>query len=249
MARAAIAILRLGLLALLLVLGLLLALAMLGDFRNGVPGRGLQGARRCWLRCVVRAVGVSPRRHGEPVNEPALWVANHISWLDIPVIGSVARVGFLSKAEVGRWPVIGFLARRGGTLFIERGRRNAADGVARLIARHIQGGHSVLVFPEGTTTPGQDVRRFHARLLGPAIEHDFIVQPVALRYRDARHRPSEAVPFVDGVTLMQSVWRTLTAKNLVVDIDFLPPLRGRDFEERKKLAARLESDIRSRIIS
>ncbi len=248
MLRAAIAVWRLAMLALLLAFGLLLALVMSGDIRDGIPGRRFQQVRRCWLRCVAWAVGVSLRRHGQPIATPALWIANHVSWLDIPVIGGVAPVGFLSKAEVARWPVIGFLARRSGTLFIERGRRHAADGAARLIARHVSQGHSVLVFPEGATTPGKDVRRFHARLLGPAIEHDFAVQPVALRYRDARHQPSEAVPFVDDMTLMQSVWRTLTAKKLVVDIHFLPALQGGDFEERKKLAAALEGAIRASIV-
>ncbi len=243
--RAVSAVFRIAALAVLLIVGVGMALALSGDVREAVPGRRFRAVRRRWLSWVVRVIGVRIERHGKALEEPALWVANHISWLDIPVIGSLAEVGFLSKAEVAHWPVIGFLARRSGTLFIERGRRGAADGAARLLGAHLRSGHSVLIFPEGRTTDGRDVRRFHGRLLGPAIEQDLPIQPVALRYRNDQGERCRATPFVDDIPLLTSVWRTLTAKRVVAEIHFLPAVRAADFPSRKALAEALETGVRA----
>jgi lyso-ornithine lipid O-acyltransferase len=105
-------------LVLFLIYGSLLTL------RHGSSERGrerLVSIRRRWYRRALEIIGVEVSCRSAPVPGPALVVANHVSWLDIPVLGSVLDVRFLSKAEVARWPLIGLLARRNGTLFIRRG--------------------------------------------------------------------------------------------------------------------------------
>ena len=129
--------------------------------------------RQWWLKMVVNIVGLRLQINGEKPddNESALWVSNHVSWLDIPVIGSEG-VAFLSKAEVRKWPVIGWLGEKGGTVFIQRGGHNASQLASTKIAEKINTGDNILVFPEATTTDGEDVKRFHARIFAPAIDHE-----------------------------------------------------------------------------
>ncbi|MBF3247173.1 1-acyl-sn-glycerol-3-phosphate acyltransferase, partial [Pseudomonas aeruginosa] len=104
------------------------------------------------------------RVSGEAPRQPMLWVANHVSWTDIPLLGALAPLTFLSKAEVRAWPLAGWLAEKAGTLFIRRG-----SGDSRLInqrlAEQLHRGRNLLIFPEGTTTNGESLRTFHGRLM------------------------------------------------------------------------------------
>jgi 1-acyl-sn-glycerol-3-phosphate acyltransferase len=96
-----------------------------------------------------------------------LWVSNHVSWTDIPLLGALQPLSFLSKAEVRDWPVAGWLAHKGGTQFIRRGAGDSSQ-VGQQLTRHLQQGHHLLIFPEGTTTDGLALRTFHGRLLSSA---------------------------------------------------------------------------------
>jgi len=111
-------------------------------------------------------------------------VANHISWLDIPVINSLTHAGFLSKDSVRRWPLIGRFAVTAGSVFIKRG-KGEAQQVAEAIATRLQGDRQLAIFPEGTTSNGTSVGRFFPRLFAAAIDTNTQVIPVALRY--SRH--------------------------------------------------------------
>ncbi|PXX90223.1 1-acyl-sn-glycerol-3-phosphate acyltransferase [Marinobacter vulgaris] len=144
------------------------------------------GASRC-LGFRVSALGAFSDR-------PVLYVSNHISWSDIPVLGGMVPLRFLSKAEVGRWPVIGWLATQAGTLFIQRGGGKA--GQARCeIADTLRSGQSVLVFPEGTTTAGVTVLPFHSRLLNAAADAGVDIQPISIGYLRNGH-PDHLAPFI-----------------------------------------------------
>lgn len=107
--------------------------------------------------------------HGELPEQPMLWVSNHLSWTDIPLLGMLTPLSFLSKAEVRTWPVAGWLAAKAGSLFIRRG---AGDSqlIRKQMTRHLQEQHPLLLFPEGTTTDGHGLRTFHGRLLASAID-------------------------------------------------------------------------------
>ena len=234
---------RLLLMALFLLLGVLLTLAMLPGMHDGVPGERVKRVRQWWYRRLLRIIHVDIDVTGRPVDEPALWVANHISWLDIPLLGSLGPVGFLSKAEIRQWPVIGWLAASTGTLFIERGGRNASQTAARYIAEHIEQGHSILVFPEGKTTRGVTVERFHARLFAPAIDRGLTVQPAAVRYFHADGSIHETLPFVDRQPFLSNLWTVLGEKRVVARVAFPAAVSGRDFAERRPLAEHVHAEV------
>lgn len=152
--------------------------------RIHIAGKGLdEFMLNAWAGAVCWVFGVRVRQQGEPVPPPVLVVANHISWLDIVVLHRCAAMGFVSKAEIRRWPVLGFLARVGGTVFHERGSRDSAESVSRAMSERLRDRARVAIFAEGGILPGPGVKRFHARLFKAAIEAECPVQPVMIRYR------------------------------------------------------------------
>ncbi len=189
--------------------------------------------RRAWYDRALWIAGVRFRIHGEPPRRPSLVVSNHVSWLDIPLIGAALDPCFLSKAEIARWPVIGWLARQHDTRFIERGAHQASAHVEAMQAGLDEGRHFV-VFPEGTTSRGEFVRRFHPRLFAAVTGTRHPVQPVALAYE---RTPDGAVPvsYSGGDRLIPNVWRLLCRRETRVDLHFLAPLEVAD-QDRRSLA-------------
>jgi len=156
-------------------------------------------------------------------NEATLYVMNHISWFDIPVLASLKPLHFLSKAEVKNWPLIGWFTERAGTLFIQRGAAGAAENSLNEITQCLKSGGSVVVFPEGTTTDGSSLRNFHGRLLQAAINAQVKIQPVALRY-PYKDSINPHVPYIDDMTFMDSVMGLTRSKPLNVELHFLQPI-------------------------
>lgn len=190
-----------------------------------------------WSAKLLRVAGIGLRASGVPRPGPTLLVANHVSWLDIAAIHAVApNARFVSKTEVLAWPLLGWLIRGAGTLFIERERKRDALRALHQIAAALRAGDTVAVFPEGTTGAGRVLLPFHGNLLQAAIASATPVQPVALRYSDASERFSTAVQYLGATTLLQSVWRILCADRLRVDVDVLPP-HGARHADRRALAA------------
>ncbi|MCY1526948.1 1-acylglycerol-3-phosphate O-acyltransferase [compost metagenome] len=151
-----------------------------------------------------------------------LWVSNHVSWTDIPLLGALAPLSFLSKAEVRSWPVAGWLAHKAGTLFIRRGSGDSGL-VGQQLGRHLGEGRHLLIFPEGTTTDGSLLKTFHSRLLTSAVETDVPVQPVAIRYlRDGGR--DEIAPFIGEDDLLSHLVRLLRSDRAEVQIQLLDPI-------------------------
>ena len=197
---------------------------------------------RAWLAGAAGILGVGLHVRGEAhidalSDAGSLWLPNHISWLDIPLLGGIrAGTVFLAKSEIRRWPVIGRLAALGGTEFIERGR--GSEAAAAAVVDGLARGRQMVVFAEGTTSDGTSVRRFHARLLGPAVNSATPVVPVAIRYRDARGNATTAPAFVGRESLWPSLWRVLTARGLEAHIDLLEPIHPKAGETRSEIARR-----------
>lgn len=173
---------------------------------------------------------------GEVSREPRLWVANHVSWTDIPLLGQLLPLAFLSKAEVRGWPLLGWLAEQGGTLFIRRG---AGDGarVSALLAERLAQPGALALFPEGTSSDGARVRAFHGRLLGSATQAGVPLQPVAIRYRrDGAVDP--VAPFIGDDDLLAHLRRLLSADRAEVEIHLLSPIdsRGKGRDELARLS-------------
>ena len=204
----------------LVATGLIATVCLLTE---AVSRRGLNRApiARFCFDGATRCLGFRLQVEGEPADATVLYVSNHISWSDIPILGGRVPLRFLSKAEVGTWPVIGWLARQAGTLFIVRGGGRA--GAARAdIASALAAGQSVLVFPEGTTTSGLTVLPFHSRLLHAAADAGVDIQPISIAY--TRHgRPDHLVPFIGEDEFQQHLPRLLKQPAVDVTVRFHPP--------------------------
>jgi len=174
----------------------------------------------------VRVIGQLPQ-------QPMLWVSNHVSWTDIPLLGMLAPISFLSKAEVRTWPVAGWLALKAGTLFIRRGGSDS-QLLRKQISQHLQQDCALLIFPEGTTTDGRSLRTFHGRLLASAIDSEVPLQPVALRYlRNGELDP--IAPFIGDDDLLSHLMRLFAHDCGEVEINLLKPIASSG-EERAALA-------------
>ena len=165
-----------------------------------------------WSRRLLAALDIEVRVRGTPPpsGRPAVLVSNHVSWLDIQLVHSIWQVRFVAKSEVRRWPLIGWLSARSGTLFIERGRGRHAAHINRAIQAAFSQGDAIGVFPEGTTSDGSQVLRFHASLLQPAVDEQALIHPVALRYLDNNHRLNINASYVGDTSLLESILLILT---------------------------------------
>lgn len=230
----------LRLLRLATVIGRALPIAAWLGLRQALGRPASQATRqRLTQRFLARIAAALPLRvqvHGAASGEPALWLANHISWVDIPLLGSLAPLSFLAKHEVSRWPLLGYLARQAGTAFIVRGGGDSG-AVGRQLAARLAAGHSLLVFAEGTSTDGSELRRLHPRLLAAAVESGAPIQPVALRYRRGGQR-DRLVPYIGDDSLPSHLLRLLRHGVVEVDIILLPPIasQGRTRSELAQLA-------------
>lgn len=239
--------LRLGLRSLRLLLWLLVGclLAAYVSLHERLSSRGLlalrQGLMRFWLAGLVRCLPFRVRVSGQPPSEPVLWVSNHVSWCDIPLLGALQPMSFLSKAEVRHWPLAGWLAEKSGTLFIQRGSGDSAD-LSQQIRAYLRQQRSLLIFPEGTTTDGRGVRAFHGRLLSSVLETRVALQPVAIRYRrEGRH--DDLAPFIGEDDLLGHLKRLLRAPTADVELQLLPLLHPRPDENRNQLARRAQQAV------
>lgn len=184
---------------------------------------------RYWHRRFCQVLDLDIKVHGKPDKRPALWVSNHVSWLDIPVIGAHFSVYFLSKAEVANWPLVGHLARAGGTLYIKRGSGDS-NGVASQMAEHLQAGRSILFFPEGTTTDGKQLKTFFHKLFQAACMTGTDIQPVVLCYRDEQGELHSVAPFIGDDEFTEHLLKVLKEKPMRVELLILPriSINGRD---------------------
>ncbi|MCQ3030492.1 1-acyl-sn-glycerol-3-phosphate acyltransferase [Pseudomonas syringae] len=193
--------------------------------------------RQRWSRWfMARLTAALPFRvtvSGELPRQPMLWVSNHVSWTDIPLLGMLAPLSFLSKAEVRTWPVAGWLALKAGTLFIRRG-----SGDSKLIQKqmgnHLQQNNALVIFPEGTTTDGTGLRTFHGRLMSSAIDSGVSLQPVAIHY-SRNGQPDPIAPFIGDDDLLSHLRRLFANEQGDVHIQLLTPI-ATEGKERAALA-------------
>ena len=171
-------------------------------------------------------------------------VANHVSWLDIPVLGAQTPTTFVSKSEVRSWPLIGWLAVLLNTIFLERG-AHQASACARQVGDRIKRGLSVVIFPEGTTTDGRGILPFYPRLFAAAQNPGIWIQPVALRYLD-QDQPCPVAPFVGDDALIAHLLRILRQPRLVVEVHFLDAFPAEGLS-RKDLAEGCRTAIAERL--
>ena len=161
--------------------------------------------------------------HGDIPRQPALWVSNHISWLDVAVLGSGARVFFLAKAEVENWPVFGKLAKGGGTLFIKRGSGDSIR-IREQIAGFLSKDIPVLFFPEATTGDGTQIKKIHGRILGAAIEAQKPVQVCLICYVNKQGQLDTVVPFIGEISFLAHVQAVLEMPKVTAHLKTFPAI-------------------------
>ncbi|MDQ1362983.1 MAG: lyso-ornithine lipid O-acyltransferase [Pseudomonadota bacterium] len=217
-----------------LIAGIILAALFLR--RNPANHSTSAGFSLWWHTRLRKIFGVQHEQFGDINRTPTLFVANHISWFDIPATGSILLIHFLAKDEIASWPVIGWLAHKTGTLFIQRGNRDATRQSIENIAQVLKNGRHVLVFPEGTTNDGTKVGHFHSRLLQAAFDAQVVVQPLAITYPHADGIHPHA-PYVGHVRLIDSALGFMASDDVTVCLHFLPVLEPKNFANRDALTA------------
>ncbi len=229
-------------LLLVVLLGVLMACVIAVGQRLGLKA-SLERRQRwtcLFMKRLVAALPFDVQVRGPLPQRPMLWVSNHVSWTDIPLLGMLMPLSFLSKAEVRQWPLAGWLAQQAGTLFIRRGGGDS-ERLREQIARQLGLARPLLIFPEGTTTSGHALRTFHGRLLAPAIDRGVAVQPVAIQYlRECQIDP--VAPFVGDDDLVAHLLRLFAQPRAQVCIHLLPPI-GTVGKERALLAMQAQQAI------
>jgi 1-acyl-sn-glycerol-3-phosphate acyltransferase len=213
----------------------MIALALPTD-RIGLGGESLRDRLvRVWQGGLLRVFGMRMRRVGTPQPGGTLFVANHVSWMDIPALHSQRMMGFVAKREIDGWPLVGRMARRGETIFHQRGSQESLGGVLDEMTARLRSGHSVGVFPEGRTRDGREVGPFHARIFLAAVEAGVPVQPVALRYGTGGEG-QRAVAFQPRENFAQNLLRLLGEPPRRVDVVFLEPVAPGEADGRGAIA-------------
>lgn len=210
------------------------------------PRLGEQGQRRAmrtWSRQLLAILSVRVRITAVAKQaDRCVLVCNHISWLDIFVIAARYPAIFVAKSEIRRWPLVGSLCARAGTVFIERGRHASARRTNAVLNAAIARGALISIFPEGTTTDGRHVGRFHAALFQPAIDSEAWIQPAAIRYIDAADAYCDAPNFVGETTFLESLWHITAMRRIVAEFR-LPACIPAAGSDRRILAAEVHAAI------
>lgn len=190
---------------------------------------------RMFLGWVGWSAGMRVRVEGEPLRRHVLFLANHLSWLDIMLIAGASGAAFVSKEEVGHWPVVGWLAGLNDTIYVARAQRGAVREQADTLRKALASGRPVALFPEGTTEGGAEVLPFRASLLASLFPPlpGVMVQPVAVDYGAA----ARDIAWTGEETAAENGKRVLSRKGSApVTIHFLEPLDPAGFRDRKALA-------------
>lgn len=235
---------RLGRLITYVVVGVLIAHGVFGVLvLTGVDQKKClrRALVRWWNQGVLRTLNVHLHLEGQIATGAVLYTPNHISWLDIPCLRSVVDAVFVAKEDVHRWPVIGRLSKRAGTIFLKRGGHNASNETAEHMTWSLARHQSVIVFPEGTTSEGRTVRYFYGRLYQSVVRTRGEVQAVAIAYphADGTH---PHVPFTGDDDLVRHLWRLLKEDKIDARLVFCPPLPAAG-QERRALAARTRVQV------
>ena len=229
------ALLRLPLLAWHVLLHLPITLLLIAIDTVGGKKVG-HAAIRWWAGGLLWVFGMRVRRIGTPLPGGTMFVANHLSWVDIVTLHSQHMMGFIAKAEIRDWPLIGWLAQAGESIFLQRGNAHSLTDVMTEMAARLRDGHAVAAVPEGGTRDGRELGAFHARIFTAAVQADAPVQPVALCF-GARCEAQTIVAFAPRESFMGNFVRLLGEPVRPVTVCFLEPILHAEHEGRRGIAS------------
>ena len=215
----------------------LLALVFRSPLRKRLP--------QWYHRNTCRLLGIQIERHGRPSRRhPTLFVANHVSYLDIEVLGAMLRASFVAKAEVATWPIFSWLAKLQETVFVERRVHRAADHRDEM-SRRLEAGDDLILFPEGTSGDGNAILTFKSALFSVAERrphgNPLTVQPVSIAYTRLDGLPLGRYlrPFFawyGDMELGSHLWHAISLGRLTVVVEFHEPVTLEQFGSRKALS-------------
>jgi 1-acyl-sn-glycerol-3-phosphate acyltransferase len=222
-----------------------------------LPGWGFIASNYYRVLCALLRIRV--RVVGNPVRDRAvLFVSNHVSWVDIVVIGSITPVAFVAKREVASWPLVGVTAKMQRTVFVDRGRRHQTGDAVSEIAKRVASGTSVVLFAEGTSSDGNRVLPFRSALLG-AIEDQsgsgsILMQPMAMTYvgqhglpMGRQHRP--LVAWYGDLDFMPHIKAFIERGAVDALVNYGDPVPADRDIDRKAMSKRLEGTVRELLVT
>jgi len=206
-------------------------------------GRFTPERRALWLnsacRHVLASMSIEVDYEG-PLPERGLVVANHLSYLDIAILAAVMPCCFVAKKEINRWPYFGKAARAGGTIFLDRASMTSANRAAEQIAERLGECVPVLLFPEGTSTDGSQVLRFHGRLIQPAIEAGAMVTAAAIRYVPSGGEQERELCWFGDEGFLPHLWKVLGVRGFRAHVRFGEP---RMYADRRTAATAAREEV------
>ncbi len=201
--------------------------------------------RALWIQQTARrmaaSLDIAYRIEGQPPTH-GLVVSNHLSYLDVVVFSAAMPCFFVAKIEIGGWPFFGKAARCGGTIFVDRSSLASANSVAEQMTERLQLPIPVpvLLFPEGTSTDGSEVIRFHSRLIDPATSLGVPITAAAVRYRVADGTPERELCWYGDETFVNHLWKVLGVGGFEADLWFGEP---RVYTDRRQAADETRAEI------
>lgn len=201
-----------------------------------------------WCRFFARIAGMRIEVNGEPPRPPFFLVSNHLSYVDIMAIRAVVTGVFVAKAEIRGWPLAGRIVRDMGIVFIDRSRKRDIPRAGEEVIDRLNDGEGVIVFPEGTSTKGDDVLPFNSSFLEFAARTDLPVSYVSLTYRTGPGDPpaSRMVCWWDEISFLSHLFRLFTMTGFTAVLTF-----GEDpvvNPDRKLLANELRRKVREHFV-
>jgi len=173
-------------------------------------------------RTLLDCLGIRWTVEGEPPSEGVV-VANHLSYLDILILSAAMPCFFVAKAEISKWPFFGMATTAGGTLFIDRASLASAEKVSAMISERLSLGVPVLFFPEGTSTDGSGLLRFHSRLFEPAIRAEAPITAASVRYLIEDGTPESELCWFGDDEFLPHLWKALGVSGFSAEVRFGTP--------------------------
>lgn len=220
---------------------------------RAIDGERAPAIPQLWHRAVSRSLGVRVRLTGEAADGGVLYVVNHLSWLDIPVLGSRLDASFVAKAEVRDMGLVGTLAGLQGTIYVDRERRSSAGVQAGDIRARLLGGDNVILFPEGTSSDGTRILPFKSTLFAVVDGEDcgdVRIQPISLAYRRLNGLPLTRnrlfdIAWIGDMALGSHALDLMRLGRIDAEILCHPVVRRAEFADRKALARHCQRIVTS----
>ncbi|MEX2276570.1 MAG: lysophospholipid acyltransferase family protein [Cucumibacter sp.] len=225
-----------------------------------LPGWNVLPRGFFWLVCRILSIRVTVI--GKPYDKaPTLLLSNHISWMDIPVLGSIAPMSFVSKSDVKRWPLVGPMAALQKTIFVDRKRRTDSGRTSDAMAARLAKGDAVLLFAEGTSGMGTHVLPFRSALVGAAQaaiaasnSGGTVIQPVTIAYTHIHGLPvgrtdRSLIAWVGDMGPMDNLRHILASGTKSVTVMFGAPIMVRHDTDRKVVTRLAEMKVRAMLVA